>query len=169
MLISSSTQGQSMSTLMSADSRHQFLWGAATAAYQVEGATNVDGRGPSVWDEWSAIPGKMANGNSGDIACDQYHRWREDVRLMETLNLNAYRFSVSWSRVLPDGEGRVNQVGLDHYDRLVDGLCQNEIEPLVTLYHWDLPLALQRKYGGWLHEDIPRVFSEYARVLFERL
>ncbi|HEY3244972.1 MAG TPA: family 1 glycosylhydrolase, partial [Phycisphaerae bacterium] len=146
-----------------------FLWGAATAAYQIEGAAGQDGRGPSIWDEFCHAPGTTANGETGDVACDHYHRWREDLDLMTTLNLNAYRFSISWSRVMPQAYGAVNQRGLDFYDRLVDGLRARNIEPVVTLYHWDLPTALQREIGGWLHDDSAALFADYAELMFKRL
>lgn len=145
-----------------------FLWGAATAAYQVEGAARDDGRGPSIWDVFCHTPGKTS-GDTGDVACDHYHRWREDLNLMRALNLNAYRFSVSWPRVLPHGRGPLNATGLDFYDRLVDALCAASIQPLVTCYHWDLPAALQMELGGWLHPDLPEIFADYAGVLFDRL
>ena len=146
-----------------------FLWGAATAAYQVEGAARSDGRGPSIWDVFCRIPGKVAGGHHGDVACDHYHRFAQDVELMRTMNLGAYRFSVSWPRVLPSGRGRVNPAGLDFYDRLLDSLREAGIEPFVTLYHWDLPAALQFELGGWLHPDLPRIFADYADMLFDRL
>ena len=120
-----------------------FVWGAATAAYQIEGATQVDGRGESIWDRFAGTPGKVHNGDTGDVACDHYHRWREDLDLMASLGLRAYRFSISWPRIQPDGRGPVNQRGLDFYSRLVDGLLERGIDPLATLYHWDLPQALE--------------------------
>src|SRR6266496_5442378 len=120
-----------------------FVWGAATAAYQIEGAVAEDGRAPSIWDTFSRIPGAVDNGDTGDLACDHYHRWPEDVALMRRLNVGAYRFSVAWPRVLPEGRGRVNQRGLDFYDRLVDGLLAAGIRPFVTFYHWDLPQVLE--------------------------
>ena len=116
-----------------------FLWGAATAAYQVEGAWNEDGKGVSIWDTFSHTQGKIADGSTGDVACDHYHRWREDIALMKELGLKAYRFSIAWTRILPQGAGVVNLKGLDFYDRLVDGLLEAGIMPFVTLYHWDLP------------------------------
>ncbi len=143
-----------------------FTWGAATAAYQVEGAAAEDGRGESIWDRFSATPGKVLNGDHGGTACDSYHRYREDVRLMRELGLGAYRFSVAWPRVLPDGTGRVNAAGLDFYDRLVDELLANGIEPFVTLYHWDLPQALEDR-GGWRARDTAARFAEYADACFD--
>ena len=120
-----------------------FAWGAATAAYQIEGGVDEDGRGPSIWDHFSHTPGKVHNDETGDVACDHYHRWREDVALMRRLGLNAYRFSIAWPRVQPLGVGAVNAAGLDWYDRLVDALLEAGIQPWATLYHWDLPQALQ--------------------------
>ena len=146
-----------------------FLWGAATAAYQIEGSPLADGAGASIWQRFSHDPRLMASpGDTGDVACDHYNRWREDVALMKALGLKAYRFSIAWGRVLPDGTGRVNAAGLDFYERLVDELLANGIEPLATLYHWDLPAALDDK-GGWLNRDSADWFAEYGRVLFERL
>lgn len=147
---------------------HNFLWGAATAAYQVEGAWNKDGRGESIWDRFSHTPGKIANGDTGDIACDHYHRYEEDISLMRQLGLRAYRFSTSWSRVLPSGRGRINPKGLDFYDRLVDRLCAANIEPLLTLHHWDLPQALQDE-GGWDNRNISHAFADYAALMVKRL
>ncbi len=155
---------------------HNFLWGAATAAYQVEGAWNEDGRGESIWDRFSHTPGNVSNGDTGDIACDHYHRWEEDIALMRRLGLKAYRFSTSWSRVLPNGRGRINPKGLDFYDRLVDRLCAANIEPLLTLYHWDLPQALQdaspeqgRREGGWENRNTAYAFADYAALMVKRL
>lgn len=146
-----------------------FLWGAATAAYQIEGSPLADGAGASIWQRFSHDPRLMASpGDTGDVACDHYNRWREDVALMKALGLKAYRFSIAWGRVLPDGTGRVNAAGLDFYERLVDALLANGIEPLATLYHWDLPAALDDR-GGWLNRDSADWFAEYGRVLFERL
>ena len=145
------------------------MWGAATAAYQIEGAARQDGKGPSIWDVFSHIPGKTLEGDTGDVACDHYNRLDEDLAIMRELNLKAYRFSVSWPRVLPQGRGAVNEKGLAFYDRLVDGLCSAGIEPFVTLYHWDLPAALQMELGGWLNDDIAMVFADYAKVMFDRL
>jgi beta-glucosidase len=145
-----------------------FVWGAATAAYQIEGATDVDGRGPSIWDRFTHTPGRVSNGETGDVACDHYHRYREDVTLMAQLGLDAYRFSVSWPRILPDGTGRVNEAGLDFYDRLVDELLAHGISPHLTLYHWDLPQALENS-GGWPARSTAEAFAEYARVVAARL
>ncbi|HEY2321404.1 MAG TPA: GH1 family beta-glucosidase [Thermoanaerobaculia bacterium] len=145
-----------------------FLWGAATAAYQVEGSPLADGAGPSIWHRFSHTPGRMVNGDTGDVACDHYHRYAEDVSLMRELGLGAYRFSISWSRVLPDGTGRVNEAGLDFYKRLVDELQQAGIRPMATLYHWDLPAALDDR-GGWLNRDVADWFAEYANVVFTAL
>jgi beta-glucosidase len=145
-----------------------FLWGAATAAYQIEGSPLADGAGPSVWHRFSHTPGRTVNGETGDIACDHYRRYKEDVALMRELGLRAYRFSVSWSRILPEGTGRVNQAGIDFYSRLVDELLANDIQPLVTLYHWDLPAALDDR-GGWLNRDVADWFAEYAQVMYKAL
>ncbi|MBI3759245.1 MAG: beta-glucosidase [Deltaproteobacteria bacterium] len=147
----------------------QMLWGAATAAFQVEGAANSDGKGPSIWDVYCDTPGKTVAGDTGRVACDHYHRWREDLALMRELNLRAYRFSVSWPRVMPTGRGTVNAPGLDFYDRLVDALRAAEIEPFVTLFHWDLPAALQMELGGWAHPDSAAIFADYAETVFDRL
>lgn len=145
-----------------------FLWGAATAAHQIEGSPLADGAGPSIWTRFAHTPGMTVNGDTGDVACDHYRRWKDDVALMRELGLNAYRFSVSWSRILPDGTGRVNQPGLDFYSRLVDALLENGIEPLLTLYHWDLPAALDDR-GGWLNRDSADWFAEYGSVLYRAL
>jgi beta-glucosidase len=145
-----------------------FLWGTATAAYQVEGAANEDGRGASIWDTFSHTPGKVYRGDTGDIACDQYHRFEEDLDLMAELGLQAYRFSVSWPRIQPEGSGSANQKGLDHYRRLVEGLRERGIEPMLTLYHWDLPQSLEDR-GGWTSRETSERFSEYARVVYEAL
>jgi beta-glucosidase len=145
-----------------------FLWGAATAAYQVEGSPLADGAGPSNWHRFSHTPGNVTNDENGDVACDHYHRYRDDVGLMRELGLNAYRFSISWSRVLPAGVGPVNEKGLDFYRRLLDELLAANIQPLVTLYHWDLPAALDDR-GGWLNRDVADWFVEYAHVMFRAL
>ena len=145
-----------------------FAWGAATAAYQIEGAWNRDGKGESIWDRFSHTPGKIENGETGDIAADHYHRWREDVRLMKEIGLTAYRFSIAWTRVLPAGRGNVNRAGLDFYNRLVDALLDADIEPFVTLYHWDLPLQLQDE-GGWPERTVTAAFVEYADLVSRSL
>jgi beta-glucosidase len=145
-----------------------FLWGAATAAYQIEGSPLADGAGPSIWHRFSHTPGMVRNGDTGDVACDHYRRWQGDVQLMRELGLNAYRFSISWSRLLPAGRGAVNRRGLDFYERLVDALLAQGIKPLVSLYHWDLPAALDDQ-GGWLNRDVANWFAEYAGVAFRAL
>jgi beta-glucosidase len=145
-----------------------FLWGAATASYQIEGAWNVDGKGESIWDRFSHTPGKITNGDTGNVACDHYHRYLEDISLMRDLGLKAYRFSVSWPRVLPSGFGRVNLPGLDFYDRLTDALLAANIEPFITLHHWDYPQALYDQ-GGWLKRDHLACFADYAAVMAKRL
>jgi beta-glucosidase len=145
-----------------------FLWGAATSAYQIEGSPLADGAGPSIWQRFTHTPGLTKNNETGDVACDHYRRYEDDVRLMRSLGLNAYRFSISWSRVLPEGRGRVNERGLDFYRRLVDALLANGIQPAITLYHWDLPAALDDR-GGWLNPDVAAWFAEYAQVMFRAL
>ena len=145
-----------------------FLWGAATAAYQVEGSPLADGAGPSIWHRFSHTPGLVLNGDTGDVACDHYHRYEADIALMRELGLNAYRFSISWSRIFPEGKGRINEKGLDFYRRLVDGLRAAGIQPLITLYHWDLPAALDDR-GGWLNRNIAKWFADYATVMFRAL
>ncbi|MFG1945140.1 GH1 family beta-glucosidase [Nonomuraea sp. NPDC048826] len=145
-----------------------FLWGTATAAYQIEGAADEDGRGPSIWDTFSREPGRTRNGDTGDVACDHYHRWPEDVALMADLGVNAYRFSVAWCRIQPSGSGPVNPKGLDFYDRLVDALLAAGITPVPTLFHWDLPQALEDG-GGWLARDTAHRFAEYAALTAGRL
>ncbi|MFD3260725.1 GH1 family beta-glucosidase [Paenibacillus lentus] len=145
-----------------------FVWGAATAAYQIEGAARVDGKGLSVWDMCSRIPGFVKDGHTGDIACNHYYRYEEDVQLMKQIGLQAYRLSLSWPRVLPEGMGRINEKGLDFYDRLIDELLENGIEPYITLFHWDYPHELFKR-GGWLNPDSSDWFAEYTRVVAERL
>jgi beta-glucosidase len=145
-----------------------FLWGCSTSSYQIEGAVTADGRGPSVWDVFSHTPGKIANGDNGDIACDHYHRSGEDVALMKTAGMQAYRFSVAWPRVFPEGTGALNAAGLDFYDRLVDQLLKQGIAPWPCLYHWDLPQALQDR-GGWTNRDIAGWFTDYALAVSKRL
>jgi beta-glucosidase len=143
-----------------------FKWGVSTSAYQVEGAVREDGRGVSIWDTFSHAPGKIDDGGTGDVACDHYHRWPEDLDLAASLGANAYRFSLAWPRIFPDGTGRREQRGLDHYDRVIDGMLERGIEPLATLYHWDLPQALEDA-GGWLNRDTAERFAEYAATCFE--
>jgi len=145
-----------------------FAWGAATAAYQIEGAPDVEGRTPSIWDTFSHMPGRTMNGDTGDIACDHYRRWRDDVALMAEIGLRAYRFSISWSRVQRGGSGSANAAGLDFYDRLVDGLLERGIQPWVTLYHWDLPQPIEDR-GGWLEPEVVDRFAEYAALVARRL
>jgi beta-glucosidase len=147
---------------------HGFLWGAATAAYQIEGAHDADGKGPSIWDTFAHTAGRIENGDTGDVACDHYHRYADDAALMAELGLNAYRFSVSWPRVLPNGDGKANAHGLDFYSRLVDALLERRITPFITLYHWDLPQALQDR-GGWGARDVAGWFGEYAALLGQTL
>ena len=153
-----------MSTQKKAEFPKDFVWGAATASYQIEGAWDEDGKGESIWDRFSHAPGKIQNGDTGDVACDHYHRWQSDVALMKEIGLKAYRFSVAWPRILPDGRGEVNQAGLDFYSHLVDALLEAGIEPYITLYHWDLPQSLQDE-GGWVNRSIVDAFCEYADVL----
>ncbi len=141
-----------------------FLWGAACASYQCEGAWDEDGKGPNIWDDFCHMGGHVKNQDNGDIACDCYHRVQEDVALMKQCGLQAYRFSVSWARIFPNGDGIVNPLGFIYYDELVDSLLKNGIQPMITLYHWDLPSALQDR-GGWLNRDITRAFARYAEVV----
>ncbi len=145
-----------------------FVWGAATASFQIEGAANEDGRGQSIWDTFCRTPGKVANGDTGDVACDHYHRYPQDIELLSHLGVKAYRFSIAWPRILPQGTGEVNRAGLDFYDRLVDAVLAKGIEPFATLYHWDLPQVLQDK-GGWPNRDIVAAFVNYADVVSRRL
>ena len=145
-----------------------FVWGAATAAYQIEGAAREDGRGESIWDRFSHTPGRVRNGDTGDVACDHYHRYREDIELMADLGLNGYRLSIAWPRVLPDGIGRPNEAGLDFYDRVIDELLSRDIDPFVTLYHWDLPQALEEA-GGWPERATAHAFGEFAALIAARL
>ena len=145
-----------------------FIWGASTAAYQIEGAWNQDGRGPSIWDTFSHTSGNVANDDNGDVATDHYHRYREDVRLMKDLGLDAYRFSTSWSRIFPEGRGKPNAKGIDFYESLVDELLEHDIAPWLCFYHWDLPQALQDK-GGWSERDTVHYFNDYAAFVAERL
>ncbi|EGF91780.1 beta-galactosidase [Asticcacaulis biprosthecium C19] len=143
-----------------------FLWGCATAAYQIEGAPKADGKGPSIWDRFAHTPGHLPEGETGDVACDHYHRFRDDIALMKQLGMQAYRFSLSWARILPLGTGAVNPAGLAFYSDLIDELLAHGIEPMVTLFHWDLPAALDDR-GGWLNRDSAQWFADYARVAFE--
>src|SRR5688572_1659029 len=154
----------SMATLFPKD----FLWGCATSAYQIEGSPLADGAGLSTWHRFVHTPGRIADGDTGDVACDHYRRFQSDVDLMHSLQLGAYRFSISWSRVLPEGTGRVNPAGLGFYERLVDRLLEKGIQPMATLYHWDLPAALDDR-GGWLNRDIANWFAEYSEVMFRKL
>ena len=137
-----------------------FLWGAATSAFQVEGSPLADGAGPSNWYRFTHTPGRIRGGDTADVACDHYHRYPEDIGHLHELGLNAYRFSIAWGRVLPEGRGRVNAAGLGHYARVLETLARHGIQPLVTLYHWDLPAALEDA-GGWLNPDSPRWFADY--------
>ncbi len=145
-----------------------FHWGAATAAYQIEGAVDVDGRGRSIWDTFSHTPGKTKNGDTGDVACDSYRRWREDVALVKTMGLKSYRFSIAWPRIQADGRGAPNQSGIDHYSRIVDALLAAGIRPMPTLYHWDLPQALEDQ-GGWPARDTAHRFADYAAIVTRAL
>jgi len=146
-----------------------FLWGTATASYQVEGAIKEDGRGPSIWDTFSHTPGKVVNNATGDTADDHFHRFKEDIQLMKSLGVKCYRFSIAWPRIFPQGAGAPNPKGLDFYNRLVDELVANDIRPFATLYHWDLPQALQEKGGGWESRDTAKAFADYAGYVAERL
>ncbi len=154
--------------LHSTDFGNRFLWGAATAAYQIEGGVAADGRGQSIWDTFAHTPGKTWGDDNGDMASDHYHRWQEDIALMRELGVNAYRFSLAWPRIIPQGRGAVNQKGLDYYDRLVDTLLEAGITPFATLYHWDLPQALQDE-GGWAERSTVDDFLTYVTVVTQRL
>lgn len=145
-----------------------FLWGCATSAYQIEGSPLADGAGASIWHRFAHTPGKIAGGDTGDVACDHYRRYRSDVELMHQLGMQAYRFSIAWGRVLPEGTGAVNAAGLGFYDQLVDALLAKQIQPMITLYHWDLPAALEDR-GGWLNRDSAQWFADYAQVMFRAL
>lgn len=145
-----------------------FVWGAATASYQIEGAVREGGRGLSIWDAFSHTPGKVMNGDTGDVACDHYHRIEEDVQLMKTLGLKAYRFSIAWPRIQPNSKGDPNPEGIVFYNRLIDCLLENGIEPWVTLYHWDLPQALQAEHNGWLNRELVPMFGKFSRICFEQ-
>lgn len=145
-----------------------FFWGTATASYQIEGAWKEDGKGESIWDRFSHTPGKIKNGDTGDVACDSYHRWREDIALMKAMNLNSYRFSIAWPRIQPAGSGAVNAKGMDYYSRLVDALLEAHIRPFVTLFHWDLPQALEDA-GGWPNRDTASRFADYVQIMAQTL
>ncbi|MGJ8637468.1 MAG: GH1 family beta-glucosidase [Phycisphaerales bacterium] len=144
-----------------------FTWGVASAAFQVEGASNIDGRGPSIWDDFCNTPGKVFEGHTGEVACDSYHRYQEDVDLISNLGANGYRFSISWSRLFPDGTGEPNEAGFAYYDKLIDALHAAGVEPWITLYHWDLPSALY-KQGGWLNPESPEWFAKYTEAVVKR-
>ncbi|QDM29734.1 family 1 glycosylhydrolase [Tardiphaga sp. vice304] len=146
-----------------------FVWGTATSAYQIEGAATEDGRGRSVWDTYAHIPGKIRGGAHGDRASDHFHRYKEDVALMKALGTTAYRFSIAWPRVFPDGTGAANPQGLDFYNRLIDELLANGITPFATLYHWDLPQALQDRFGGWESVETARAFADYAGYVASKI
>lgn len=146
--------------------RNDFVWGAATSAYQIEGGAYEDGKGLNIFDTFCSIPGRILNNDTGNTACDHYHRWKEDIALMKRIGIKAYRFSLNWARIIPDGTGKTNPDGIKFYNALIDELLKNDIEPYITLYHWDLPLALD-KLGGWRNPDMIKWFSEYARVVAE--
>lgn len=145
-----------------------FVWGAATSAYQTEGATREDGKGESIWDRFAHTPGKVADGSTGDLACDSYHRYPDDIEILKQLGCTAYRLSIAWPRIYPDGYGRLNHAGLDHYERVIDALLAARITPWVTLYHWDLPQMMQDR-GGWLNRDTISAFAEYTDAVSRRL
>lgn len=144
-----------------------FVWGTATSSYQIEGAHDIDGKGPSIWDSFCTIPSRIKNADHGNLAIDHYHKYKEDVALMKSLGFPAYRFSISWPRILPTGTGKINEKGIDFYSRLIDELLENGISPWITLYHWDLPLALQMEKDGWLNPDIADYFADYAEVCYK--
>ncbi len=146
-----------------------FFFGTATAAYQIEGGWNADGKGPSTWDMFAHKPGKILNGENGDIACNTYHDFQTDIEIMSELELNAYRFSIAWSRVLPQGKGQVNQKGLAYYNRLVDALLEKNITPFITMFHWDMPQALFEQYGGFASRETAGYFADYAGVIVKSL
>jgi len=144
-----------------------FTWGTATSSYQIEGASFKDGKGLTIWDVFCKTKGKVANGDTGEVTCDHYHLYKEDIAMMAKLGVKAYRFSISWARIMPNGYGEVNEKGIAFYSDLLDTLLQYNITPWVTLYHWDLPLALQLEYDGWLNPKIADFFAAYAKVCFE--
>ena len=145
-----------------------FVFGVATSSYQIEGATQEDGRGPCIWDAFSNMPGRVYKRHNGDIACDHYHLWEQDLDLIQALGMDAYRFSIAWPRVIPNGVGAINTAGLDFYDRLVDGMLERGLQVFPTLYHWDLPLNLMG-YGGWTDRNTADAFATYASVVMKRL
>lgn len=147
--------------------KSNFIWGAATAAYQIEGAAYEDNKGLNIWDVYSHQKGKVKDGHNGDVACDHYHRYKEDIKIMKEIGIRAYRMSISWARILPEGTGKINEKGIDFYNRLIDELLVNDIIPYVTLYHWDLPYELYKK-GGWLNRDIVKWFAEYTDVVVSK-
>ena len=147
--------------------RSEFVWGVATSSYQVEGAWQEGGKGLSIWDAFAHTPGKIMNGDTGDVSCDQYHRYPEDVKLMQEMGVGAYRFSMSWPRIVPDGVGEPNDAGIAYYHRLIDCLLEHGIKPYVTLYHWDLPLTLQLEHDGWLRYETAEAFARYATICFD--
>jgi beta-glucosidase len=157
-----------LATQPSAQFPPDFVWGVATSAFQIEGAADIDGKGPSIWDRFCQLPGAIADGSDGRVACDHYQRWSDDLDMIASLGVNAYRFSVSWPRVQPTGSGAWNALGLDFYERLVDGLLARGIAPYLTLNHWDLPEALQAK-GGWANRDTAQHFVDYALGMHARL
>lgn len=146
--------------------KKDFIWGTATAAYQVEGAAYEDGKGLSIWDTFCKEEGRIYENQNGDVACDQYHRYKEDIKLMKELGIKAYRFSICWARILPDGFGKINEKGLEYYDNLINELLANDITPFITLYHWDLPYELHRR-GGWLNPEMQEYFYNYASIIAE--
>src|SRR5215831_5802866 len=146
-----------------------FYWGVATSSYQIEGAWKEDGKGVSIWDTYAHTPGMIRNGDTGDVANDHYHRYKEDVALMKSIGVKAYRFSIAWPRIFPEGTGQPNSKGIDFYNRLVDELLANGIEPFATLYHWDLPQKLQDEYGGWQSKETAKAFAEYAGYMAKQL
>ena len=143
---------------------NDFFWGTATASYQIEGATDKDGKSKSIWDTFTHTPGKVKNNENGDTAVDHYHRYEEDIELMANINLNSYRFSLAWTRIIPEGMGKINPKGIDFYSRLIDKCLEKNIEPFITLYHWDLPQSLQDK-GGWANRDMAKIFSDYSETI----
>jgi beta-glucosidase len=145
----------------------EFVWGVASAAYQIEGAWNEDGKGPSIWDEFCRMPGAVYQDQTGEISCDHYHRFKEDIAIMKQMGVKAYRFSISWPRVLPQGTGKVNEAGIVFYENIVDELLTNGITPYVTLYHWDYPAALYN-CGGWMNPESPKWFEEYVTLIAKR-